>query len=148
MTRPISFVSTKSLIRHTINDHQSKRPQTVMAFEYFSWKADCIANSNRAHAVFLARLRSGSIHLFSRRTPTYWIRQPYPLCKAESQIVELWLKKRLNLDFLRQLTFGGPLPPLRVLTFDPEKVLALARATFKSPRRRPEQRQRLLLAAQ
>ncbi len=32
-----------------------------------------------------------------------------------------------NLDVLRQHTFGSPSPPLRALTTDPEKVLALAK---------------------
>ncbi len=35
-----------------------------------------------------------------------------------------------NLNVVRQHTFGSPLPPLGVLTTDPEIVLALARATF------------------
>ncbi len=41
--------------------------------------------------------------------------------------MEHWLQGCPN---LRQRTFGSPSPPLGVLTADPEKVLALARATF------------------
>ncbi len=53
-----------------------------------------------------------------------------PLCKEEPQTLEQWMQRCPNLDVLRQRTFGSPTPPLGVLTTDPEKVLALARATF------------------
>ncbi len=52
------------------------------------------------------------------------------LCKEEPQTLEHWLQRCPNLVGLRQHTFGSPSPPLGVLTTDPEKVLALARATF------------------
>ncbi len=46
------------------------------------------------------------------------------------QTLEHWLQRCPNLDVLRQYTFGSPSSPLGVFTTDPEKVLALARATF------------------
>ncbi len=52
------------------------------------------------------------------------------LCKKEPQTLEHWLQRCPNLDVLRLHTFKSPSPPLGVLTTDPEKVLALARATF------------------
>ncbi len=64
-----------------------------------------------------------------------------PLYKEEPQTLEHWLQRCPNLDVLRQHPFGSPLPPLGVLTTDPEKVLALARATVLSPRRPPQQQQ-------
>ncbi len=57
--RPISFATTKALIRCTVTDPPSNRPRTAMVYEHFSWKADCIATSNMADAVLLARLRAG-----------------------------------------------------------------------------------------
>ncbi len=47
----------------------------------------------------------------------------------QPQTVEHWLQIYRNLGVLRPHTFGYPLPPLGVLTTDPEKVLAVARAT-------------------
>ncbi len=58
-----------------------------------------------------------------------------------------WLQRCPNLDGLRQHTFGSPSPPLGVLTTDPEKVLAVARATFKSFGRRQQQHLEVLLNA-
>ncbi len=97
-----------------------------MVYENFSWKADCIASSNRADAVLLATpLRKAYAHLLDPAAdPTC------PLCKEEPQTLEHWLQRCPNLDVLRQHTFGSPSLPLGVLTTDPEKVLALARATF------------------
>ncbi len=95
-------------------------------WEQFSCKADCIATTSRAGAVLLARLRSGYT----------------PLCKEELQALEQWLQRCPNLDILQQHTIGIPSPPLGVLTTDPEKMLALARATYLSHRRPPQQQQR------
>ncbi len=103
-----------------------------MVYENISRKADCIATSNRADSVLLARLRAGHTRLLKTYAhlldpaadPTC------PLCKEEPQTLEHWLQRCPNLDGLRQHTFGGSSPPLGVLTTDPEKVLALARATF------------------
>ncbi len=103
-----------------------------MVYERYSWKADCIPTSNMADAVLLARLRAGHTPLLKAYAhlldpaadPTC------SLCKDEPQTLEHWLQRCPNLDVLRQHTFGSPSPPLGVLTTDPEKVLALARATF------------------
>ncbi len=107
-----------------------------MVYEHFSWMADCIATSNRADAVLLARLRSRRTPLLKAYThlldPT--ADPTCLLCKEELQTLEHWLQSCSNLDFLRQHTFGSPLSPLGVLTTDPEKVLALAMVTFYSPR--------------
>ncbi len=53
-----------------------------------------------------------------------------PLCKEEPQTIEHWLRKCPRLDATRQNIFGSPSPPLKVLTTDPERVLALARVTL------------------
>ncbi len=106
--------------------------RTAMVYEHFSWEADCIATSNRADAVLLARLRAGHMPLLKTfahlldpaADPTC------PLCKEEPQTLEHLLQRCPNLDVLRQHTFGSHLPQLGVVTTDPEKVLALARATF------------------
>ncbi len=103
-----------------------------MVYEHFSWKADCVATSNRADAVLLAHLRAGHTPLLKAyhhllvpaADPTC------SLCKEEPQTVKHWLQRCPNLDVLRQHAFGSPSLPLGVLTTDLEKVLALARATF------------------
>ncbi len=103
-----------------------------MVYERFSWKADCIATSNKADAVILAHVRAGHTpplkayaHLLDpAANPTC------PLCKEEPQTLEHWLQRCPNLDVPRQHPFGSPSPPLGVLTTDPEKVLAFDRATF------------------
>ncbi len=46
-----------------------------------------------------------------------------------------------NFDILLQCTFGSPSPPHGVGTTDPERVLALAWATFQSQRRPPQKQQ-------
>ncbi len=127
--RPISFAIAKAIIRCTATDN---RPRTSMVYENISWKADCIATSNRADAVLLARLRAG--HTLLRKAYAHLLDPAAdptcPLCKEEPQTLEHWLQRCPNRDVLRQHTFGSPSPPLGVLTNDPEKVLALARATF------------------
>ncbi len=81
----ISLVTAKALIRRTIHDPTSNGFRAAMVHEHFSWKTDCIATSNRADAVLLARLRSGHAPLLKAYThlldpaadPTC------PLCKEE-----------------------------------------------------------------
>ncbi len=53
-----------------------------------------------------------------------------PLCKEEPQTMEHWLRRCPRLDATRQNIFGSPSPPLKVLTTNPERVLALARVTL------------------
>ncbi len=112
--RTISLSTAKALIRRTITDSPSNRPRTV--YENFSWKADCIATSNRADDALLACLRAGHTPLLKAYAhlldpaadPTC------PLCKEECQCTPC----------------NAPSPPLEVLTTDPENVLTLARAAF------------------
>ncbi len=116
-----------------------------MVYEHFSWKADCIATSNRADAVLLARLRAGNTPLLKAYAhlldpaadPTC------PLCNEKQQTLEHWLPtlEMPKPDVLKQLAFGSPSPPLGFLTTDSEKVLVLARATFLKPRRPSRQQQ-------
>ncbi len=103
-----------------------------MVYGHYSWKADCIATSNRADAVLLVRLRLGYTpflkayaHLLDPAADL-----TRPLCKEEPQTLEHWLQRCPNLDALQQHTLGSPSSPLGVLTTGPEKVLALVRATF------------------
>ncbi len=53
-----------------------------------------------------------------------------PLCKEEPQAIEHWLRRCPRLDAIRQNIFGSPSPPVKVLTTDPERVLAPARVTL------------------
>ncbi len=69
MDRQFGIRSVINSVRLIQPFQQQARSRTVMAYEHFSWKADCIATSNRADAVLLARR-------FSRHTPTYQIWQP------------------------------------------------------------------------
>ncbi len=98
----------------------------------FSWSKDCMATSNRADAVLLARLRAGHTPLLKAYEN---LLDPSadplcPLCKEEPQTIEHWLRRCHRLDATRQNIFGSPSPPLKVLTTDPEIVLALARVTL------------------
>ncbi len=96
-----------------------------MVKENIFWKADCIATLNRASAVLVAYLQSGHTPLLKAhaRLLDPAANPTCPLCKEEPQTLEHWLQICPYLDFLRQRTFGSPLP-------DPEKVLLLSRATF------------------
>ncbi len=98
----------------------------------FSWSRDCMATSNRADAVLLARLRAGHSPLL--KTYVYLLDPSadplYPLCKEEPQTIEHWLRRCPRLDKTRQNIVGSPSPPLKVLTTDPERVLALTRVTL------------------
>ncbi len=131
LIRASSFSPKATSVRTSAHRHRPplNRLRTAMVYEHFSWKADCIATSNRADAVLLARLRAGHTpllkaytHLLDPAADPTW-----PLCKEEPQTLAAECP---NLDVLRQQTCGSPSPPLGVLTTDPEKVLALARATF------------------
>ncbi len=103
-----------------------------MVYEYFSWKADCIATSNRTDAFLLAWLRSGHTPLLKAYAhlldPT--ADPTCPLSEEELQTLEHWPQICPNLDILRQHIFGSPSSQLGILTADPEKVMAFARATF------------------
>ncbi len=79
LPRSFSFATTKALIRRTVTDPQPNRPRTAMVYEHFSLKADCIATSNRADAVLLARLRAGHTPLLKANVH---------LCKEEPQTLE------------------------------------------------------------
>ncbi len=96
------------------------------------WSKDCMATSNRTDAVLLARLQAGHT-LFL--TAFANVLNPsadtlYPLYKEEPQTIEHWLRRCPRLDATRQNIFGSPSPPLKVLTTEPERVLALARVTL------------------
>ncbi len=127
-----SVATAKALIRRAGTDPSPNRPRTTMVYEHFSWKADCIAISNRADAVLLARLQAGHTQLL--KACAHLLDQAADptcsLCKKEPQTLEHWLQRCPNLDVLQQHTFGSPSPQLGVLTNDPEKVLALVRATL------------------
>ncbi len=105
-----------------------------MVYESFSWKADCIATSNTADVVLLPAY--DHMHLLDPAAdPTC------PLCKEEQQTLEHWQQWFPNFDVLRQHTFGSPSLQIGVLTTDLELVLAIAKATFKSHSRPPQQQQ-------
>ncbi len=61
--RPISHASAISLIRRTPIDPPPANTQTAEVYGGFSWSKDCMATSNRADAVLLARLRAGHTQL-------------------------------------------------------------------------------------
>ncbi len=129
--RPISYASARSLIRRTLTDPPPTNSRTTEVYGGFSWSKDCMATSNRADAVLLARLRAGHTPLLkvyaNLLDPSA---DPLcPLCKEEPRTTEHWLRRCPRLDATRQNIFGRPSPPLKVLTTDPERVLALARVT-------------------
>ncbi len=130
--RPISYASTRSLIRRIVIDPPPAKSRTAKVYGGFSWSKDCMATSNRADAVLLGRLRAGHTPLLrvyaNLLDPSA---DPLcPLCKEEPQKIEHWLRRCPRLDVTRQNIFGSPSPPLKVLTTDSERVLALARATL------------------
>ncbi len=106
----VGYLIPKALIGRTVTDPSPNRPRTVMVYEHFSSKADCIATSNRADAVLLARLRAGHTPLLKAYAHLlYQAADPTcPLCKEELQTLEHWLQRCPNLDGLRQHTFGSP----------------------------------------
>ncbi len=53
-----------------------------------------------------------------------------PLCKEETQTIEHWSRRCPRLDAARRKIFESPFPPLREITTDLERVLALARLTL------------------
>ncbi len=54
----------------------------------------------------------------------------WPLCNEEPQTVEYWLRRCPRLEATRQNIFGSHSPPLKALTTNPERRLALARVTL------------------
>ncbi len=83
-------------------------------------------------AVLHAHLRAGHTPLLKANTN---LLDPFadplcPLCIEEPQTIEQWLRRCPRLDATRQNVFESPSPPLKVLTTDPERVLALARVTL------------------
>ncbi len=88
---------------------------------------------NRADAVLLVCLRAGHSPLLKAYVnlldPTA---DPLcPLCKEEPQTIEHWLRRCPGLDATRQNIFRSSYLPFKVLTTDPERVLALAWATHQ-----------------
>ncbi len=83
-------------------------------------------------AALLARMRPGHIPLL--KAYANLLDPPVgplcPLCKEEPQTIEHWLRGYPRLGATRQNIFGSPPPPLKVLTTDPERVLALTRVTL------------------
>ncbi len=116
--RPISYASARSLIRRTFTDPPPTNPKTVEVYGGFSWSKDCMATSNRADAVLLARLRAGFTPLLKAYAN---LLDPSadplcPLCEEEPQTIEHWLRRCQRLDATRQNMFGSPSPTLKVLT--------------------------------
>ncbi len=91
-----------------------------------------MASSNRVDAVLLARLRAGHTPLLEAYANLLGPSAGplCTLCKEEPPMIENWLRRSPRLEATRQNTFGSPSPPLKVLTTDPERVLALARVTL------------------
>ncbi len=132
-SRSISYASARSLIRRTLIDPPPATSRTAEVYGGFSWSKDCMATSNRADAVLLARLRTGHTPLLKAYAN---LLDPFadplcPLCKEEPQAIEHWLRRCHRPDATRQNIFGSRSPPLKALTTDPERVLALARATLE-----------------
>ncbi len=115
--------------RSTIDKFEDK---FVEVYGGFCWSKECMATSNRADAVLLARLRAGHTPLLKADAN---LLDPsadplHPLCKEEPQTIEHWLRRCPRLDATRQDIFGSPSPPLKVLTTDPERLLVLAKVTL------------------
>ncbi len=87
-----------------------------------------MATINRADAVLLARLQAGHTPLL--KAYANLLDPLRPLCKEEPQTIEHWLRRCPRLDANGQNIFGSPSLPLKVLTTDPERVLALATVTL------------------
>ncbi len=129
---PISYASERSLIHRTLIDQPSANPRTVEVYGGLPWSKDCMATRTPTDVVLLARLRASHTPLVKAyvtlRNPSA---EPLcPLCKEDPQPVEHWLRWCPRLDATRQNIFGSPSPPLKVLTTDHERVLALAGLTL------------------
>ncbi len=103
--RPISYASARSLIRRTLTDPPPTNSRTAEVYGGFSWSKDCIATSNRADAVILARLRAGHTPLLKAYANLLGpSADPLcPLCKEDPQTIEHWLRRCPRLDIWRFL---------------------------------------------
>ncbi len=129
--RPISYVSTRSLIRRMLIDPPPTNSRTAEVYRGFCWSKECMVTSNRADAVLLARLQAGHTPLLKAHAN---LLDPSadplcPICKEEPQTIEHWLRRCPRLDATRQNIFGSPFHPSKLLITDPERVLDLARVT-------------------
>ncbi len=128
---PISYASERSLIHRTLIDPPSVNSRTAEVYGGLPWSKDCMAKRTPTDAVLLARLRAGHTTLVKAyatlRNPSA---EPLcPLCKEDPQPGEHWPQWCPRLDATIQNIFGSPSPPLKVLTTDHERVLALAGLT-------------------
>ncbi len=99
----------------------------------FSLSKDCMATSNRADAILLARLRAGHTPLLKAYAKLLDASTGplCPFCKEDPQTIKHWLRRCLRLDATNENIFASSSPPLKVLTTDPDRVLALARVTLR-----------------
>ncbi len=78
-----SYASARSLIRRTLIGPSPTNSRTAEVYGGFPWSKDCMATSNRADAVLLARMRAGHTPLLKAYTN---LLDPSadPLCMARS----------------------------------------------------------------
>ncbi len=120
---PSPCESARSLIHRTLPDPPQANSRTAEVYGSFSWSKGYKAISSPPCAT---SCRSHSYaNLLGPIADTLC-----PLYKEEPQAIEHWLRRCPGLDATRQNIFGSPCPPLKVLTTDPERVLALARITL------------------
>ncbi len=88
--------------------------------------------SSRADAI-LARLRADHTPLLKAHAnlPGSPADPLCPLCKEEPQVIEHWLWRCPRLGATIKIIFGSPFPPVKFLTTDLERVLALPRVTLQ-----------------
>ncbi len=98
----------------------------------FYWSKDCVAINNQAGAILFARLGAGHTPLLKAYANLLDLSADplCPLCKENPQTIEHWLRRRPRLDATKLNIFGSPSLHVKVLTTDPERVLALARVTL------------------
>ncbi len=115
--RPISYASTRSLIRRTLIDPPPANSRTAEVYGGFAWPKDCMATTNRADAVLLARLRAGHTPLLKAYANLV---NPSadslcPLCKEKLQTIEHWLRRCPRLNATNRTSLEVLLHPSRSL---------------------------------
>ena len=128
---PLSFAVAKAIVKHTFVDPEPEHPVVASAYKDVSQKKDHLIAS-RKDACSIAQLRSGHCkqpaHYADRLDDT-----KSPLCQKckedQPETVRHWLECPATIT-KRMEHFGKDNVDLGILSTEPERSLAFARATL------------------
>ena len=127
---PVPFEVAKALIKRTFVDLEPQHPVVAESYKEVSMKKDNLVNK-RKDACLLAQLRSGHCKLLAHYANRI-DEKASPICKRcneEPETVGHWLKCPATI-MERQQHFGKDDVDLGILSRDPERSLAFAKATL------------------